>query len=212
MTFQRARTQEQIKSRQNEILCACRKIYMEEGYEGVTLKKISDMTSFTRPAIYSYYKTKEEIFLDILKEEFSLWRADLLSRCASVSEYTRQQFCETLSDSICDRTALLELLAVHLNPIENNTRLERLVEFKKTVYEYFDVLKQETDRFFPNQETSEKDEFFNLFIIYINGLYPCVFHSKIQKEAMALVGRPHVQRDLKQVCCQDLLLLTSKLQ
>ena len=189
MGFHRARTQKQIAERKNEIIYACKKIYINEGYEGVNLKKISEMTSFTRPAIYSYYKTKEEIFLDILKEEFSLWKKDLIYRYSEISEHTREEFCIVLSDSLCDRTILLELLAVHLNIIENNSRLEQLVEFKKTVYNFFDV-----------------------FLIYINGLYPHIFHSKIQQKAMALAGEPAIQKDLKEICRRDLLLITSNLK
>ncbi|MDD3745684.1 MAG: TetR family transcriptional regulator [Anaerostipes sp.] len=212
MDFQRARTPEQIENRQNEIILACKEIYEKDGYDAVTIKGISEITSFTRPAIYSYYKTKEEIFLDILKEEFALWHSDLVNRCSMEKNHTREQFCTVLSDSLCDRTILLELLAVHLNTIENNTRLERLVEFKKTVYQFLDAFKSEIDCFFPKQDEHIKDEFLNMFLIYINGLYPHIFHSKIQKEAMALAGRPHTQRDLKKVCFQDLLLLTNQLQ
>ena len=212
MDFQRARTPEQIENRQNEIIHACKKIYMEEGYEAVSLKGISETTSFTRPAIYGYYKTKEEIFLDILKEEFILWKEDLDRRCNEISDYSRERFCDMLSDSMCDRTVLLELLAVHLNTIENNTRLENLVTFKKTVYVCFDTLTQTIDRFFPDKDTKNKQEFFDIFITFLNGLYPHVFHSKIQIEAMALAGRPHIDRDLKQVCYQNLLLLTGNLK
>lgn len=212
MNFQRARTQEQIENRQNEIISACKKIYMEGGYEEVSLKRISDSTSFTRPAIYSYYKTKEEIFLDILKEEFHLWEEDLTNRCGEVTEHTREAFCQTMSDSMVERTILLELLAVHLNTIENNTRLERLVEFKKTVYSCFDTITQTINLFFPDQSNASKQEFFDIFVTYINGLYPHIFHSKIQIEAMELAGRPHVDRNFKQVCCQNLLLLTSNLK
>lgn len=212
MDFQRARTREQIENRQNEIISACKKIYMEEGYEEVSLKKISDITSFTRPAIYGYYKTKEEIFSDILKEEFALWEEELRNSCEEVTEYTREQFCNIMADSLCDRTILLELLAVHLNTIENNTRLERLVEFKNTVYSCFDTISQLIDLFFPDKSDAAKQEFFDIFVTYLNGLYPHIFHSKIQIEAMKLAGRPHVDRNLKQVCHQNLLLLTSNLK
>lgn len=212
MGFQRARTEKQIAERKNEIIYACKKIYINEGYEGVNLKKISEMTSFTRPAIYNYYKTKEEIFLDILKEEFSLWKKDLLYRYSEISEHTREEFCTVLSDSLCERTILLELLAVHLNIIENNSRLEQLVEFKKTVYKFFDVLKETIELFFPNKNANLKEEFFNVFLIYINGLYPHMFHSKIQQKAMALAGKPAIQKDLKEICRRDLLLITSNLK
>lgn len=51
------------EKRKNEILDACEKIYRTQGFYGVTIKKISTEISFTRPAIYNYFETEEEILL-----------------------------------------------------------------------------------------------------------------------------------------------------
>lgn len=211
MDFQRARTPEQIENRQNEILFACNEIYKKNGYDAVTIKGISEMTSFTRPAIYSYYKTKEEIFMDILKEEFSLLSEDFQRRCQKTNDYSRELFCSILADSMCDRTTLLELLSVHLNTMENNTRLERLVEFKKTVYQFFDILQHQIGCFFADADEQNIKDFFDHFLIYLNGLYPHIVHSEIQKQAMTLAGRPPMERNLRQVCYDGLLLISRTL-
>ncbi|MDD3338085.1 MAG: TetR family transcriptional regulator [Lachnospiraceae bacterium] len=211
MDFQRARTPEQIENRQNEIILACKEIYEKDGYDAVTMKGISEMTSFTRPAIYGYYKTKEEIFMDILKEEFSLWSEDFQKRCQRTNDNSRETFCSLLADSMCDRTVLLELLSVHLNTMENNTRLERLVEFKKTVYQFFDILRNQICCFFSDADEEHINDFFDHFIIYLNGLYPHIVHSEIQKQAMTLAGRPPVERNLRHVCYNGLLLISKSL-
>ena len=75
--FKRARTKEQIASRQEDIITACDAIYREKGYEAVYIKAVSKMTSVSRPSIYNYYNTKEEIFLDLLKRDFAKWTEEI---------------------------------------------------------------------------------------------------------------------------------------
>ena len=58
------RTEEQKEERKTEIINACEKIYKEKGFYGVTIKEISTETSFTRPAIYTYFETKDELPLN----------------------------------------------------------------------------------------------------------------------------------------------------
>lgn len=60
MKFERARTIEQIYERKKEILKACAKLYDESGIDGVHFKAVSEITSFVRSTIYTYYKTKDD--------------------------------------------------------------------------------------------------------------------------------------------------------
>ena len=66
MTFQRARSQEQIEERKHEIILAASHVYKELGYEGLSFTNIAAHTNFTRPSIYNYFETKEEILILIL--------------------------------------------------------------------------------------------------------------------------------------------------
>ena len=38
---------------------------------------IAQITSFSRPAIYNYFETKEEIFLALFQREYDRWNEDL---------------------------------------------------------------------------------------------------------------------------------------
>ena len=55
-------TPEEIARKREEIINACEKLYGTMSFREITLKDISSITSFSRPTIYNYFETKEEIF------------------------------------------------------------------------------------------------------------------------------------------------------
>jgi AcrR family transcriptional regulator len=48
-------------------------------FKDITIKRIGEVTSFTRTSIYNYFQTKEEIFLALYEREYVLWNQDLRS-------------------------------------------------------------------------------------------------------------------------------------
>lgn len=62
-----------------------REMFIRDGYEAVTLHKIASALEYTRPAIYRYFKNKDELLTAIVLEDM----ADLHSRlveCAHIEE------------------------------------------------------------------------------------------------------------------------------
>ena len=57
---------ELTNARREEIIAACEKLYQTMSFKEITLKDISVETSFSRPSIYNYFQTKEEIFLALM--------------------------------------------------------------------------------------------------------------------------------------------------
>ena len=55
-------TQEQIARKREEIINACEQLYQTMSFREITLKEIGNITSFSRPTIYNYFETKEELF------------------------------------------------------------------------------------------------------------------------------------------------------
>ena len=56
-----------VERRPEEIMAACKKLYRKKKLREISIKDISSETSLSRPAIYNYFDTKEEIFLDTLQ-------------------------------------------------------------------------------------------------------------------------------------------------
>ena len=70
-------TPEIIAQRREEIIGACEQLYETMSFKDITLKEISGVTSFSRPTIYNYFHTKEEIFLALFEREYDRLNADL---------------------------------------------------------------------------------------------------------------------------------------
>ena len=59
----RARTDEELAARKQEILSAARDLLMTMSYESITLAAIAEKTSISRPSMYHYYNKKSAFLL-----------------------------------------------------------------------------------------------------------------------------------------------------
>jgi len=211
MNFQRARTEHQIASRQEEILQACYTLYKSKDFEEVNLKAIAEMTSISRPTIYNYYNAKEEILLDLLKKEYLNWYETLHHFFEIHDTLDKEEYCRFLADSISEREYFLKLLSVHYTSIEKNCSLEKLTQFKKDVHPLFLTLQASIKKYFPSASDEANDNFRFLFFAMIHGLYPLTHLTFNQLEAMHSAFPDYTVPDFKDKCYQGLLLLTANL-
>jgi AcrR family transcriptional regulator len=188
MEFIRARTEEQIANRQEEIINACDVLFTRYGYEGVKFQAISEITSIRRPTLYLYYKTKDEVLLDLLKKEMLDWDRAMQKVIQTTETMTKERYCAFLTESIVPRDKMLRLLVILCTDIENQCSLEKLTGFKKEVRCVFVTLGESLDKYFPKADISKKNFFITALFSYIHGLYPLANLSKKQVE----IGRAHV--------------------
>ena len=88
MDFVRARTDEQMQIRQLDIMRACATIFEQGGYDAVNIKAISNSTSITRSSFYTYYKTKDEVLLDLLRTELLIWKEEMIEKIQEIYNIT----------------------------------------------------------------------------------------------------------------------------
>jgi len=70
MGVQERRLREKAKLRQ-EILDAARDLFVKEGYEAVSMRKIAERIEYSPTTIYLHFKDKEEIFDCLCEETFA---------------------------------------------------------------------------------------------------------------------------------------------
>ena len=121
---------ELANARKEEIISACKTLYREMSFKDITIKLIAEYTSFSRASIYNYFETKEEIFLAVLQKEYELWVADLEDITGSSERMTKDAVARALASSLEKRELLLKLMSMNHYDMEENSREERLVEFK----------------------------------------------------------------------------------
>ena len=120
---------ELVQARRDEIISACGKLYETMSFKDITIKEIANFTSFTRPSIYNYFQTKEEIFLALFQREYETWTEEVGGLMPSGRSDRRREFARALALTLEKRGRLLKLLSTNLNEMEENSRLEKLVEF-----------------------------------------------------------------------------------
>ena len=121
---------ERTAARKEEIISACEKLYQTMSFKDITLKEIGNETSFSRPTIYNYFQTKEEIFLALFEREYIRWNEELQSILRDNEKLEKEQIAEKLATSISNRQQLLKLLAMNNYDMEANSRPELLASFK----------------------------------------------------------------------------------
>jgi AcrR family transcriptional regulator len=161
-------------------------------FKEITLKELGQQTSFTRTSIYNYFETKEEIFLALFQREYELFAADLDALCEREETLGLDELSSELAHALERRPLMLKLLSMNLYDMEENSRMERLVEFKAAYGESKDALDRCLRRFCPALGESGRQRFLYAFLPFVYGLYPYTVVTEKQREAMREAGIGYV--------------------
>ena len=197
---------ETIDKRREEIMDACERLYESMGFHAITIKTISTETSFSRPSIYNYFQTKEEIFLGLLTREYMKWNDALRSIIGRKANMDKDALARALAKSMEDRKTLLKVSAMNLYEIEENSRDELLVEYKRTFKESIELfdecLKKHLGVY---AEKSEQIRY--AFFPYMYGIYPYAYPTDKQISAMDEVKLSHLDVTIYEMTYQFLKLI-----
>ena len=183
---------ELTNARKEEIIAACRKLYETMSFKEITLKEIGQQTSFTRTSIYNYFETKEEIFLALFAQEYEYFSQDLDSLCEQNETLTLDELASALARALERRPLMLKLLSMNMYDMEANSRMERLVAFKKAYGASKDALDRCLKKFVPALDEKGRQTFLYAFLPFVYGLYPYTMVTEKQKQAMREAGISYV--------------------
>ena len=62
-------SEERRTERREQILAAARGCFAEHGYEGATVARLEEATGLSRGAIFNYFSSKEELFVELAVED-----------------------------------------------------------------------------------------------------------------------------------------------
>ena len=175
---------ELTNARREEIVNACETLYQTMGFREITIKEIADYTSFSRPSIYNYFETKEEIFLALLQKEYERWIADLEAVIDTHQAMTPVEIADVLARTLEKREQLLKLMSMNHYDMEANSRMERLTEFKEAYGGSLKAVDRLLQTFLPNMTDQAREDFLYAFFPFIYGIYPYAVVTDKQREAM----------------------------
>lgn len=200
-------TKEITDIRREEIINSCDELYKNENFKDITIKQIGEKTTFSRTSIYNYFQTKEEIFLALFQREYEMWIDDLNKMYDENENLSKEEFASGLAHTIEKRPTLLKLLSMNMYDMEENSRMEVLIEFKRAYGDSIKTVKKCLDKFFKNMNEREKQEFLFSFFPFMYGIYPYAFVTDKQKESMQKAEVPFEYMTIYELAYKGILKL-----
>ena len=203
-------TPEQIARKREEIVSACEQLYQTMSFREITLKEIGNITSFSRPTIYNYFETKEEIFLALFQREYDRWNEDLTAILNGNAQMTKAELSEKIASSLAGREQLLKLLSMNNFDMEANSRQELLTAFKQSYGRSMHLMCMLLEKFCPDMSVTDIQNFIYTFYPFMFGIYPYTAVTDRQKTAMKEAGINYVYQTVYGLTYSCLIRLLGK--
>jgi len=187
---------ELTNARRTEIMNACKELYKTMNFKEITIKEIGNITSFSRPTIYNYFQTKEEIFLALFKQEYEQWNGDLQNILNENDTLSKMQLADLIASSLQKRELMLKILSVNLYDMEENSRFDLLVSFKETCWETVKSFKAVITKFCKDMNGEEIESLSLAFFAYLHGIYPYAYATDYQCRAMDQAGMKYKKQKI----------------
>ena len=200
-------TPEQIAQKREEIINACEQLYRTMSFREITLKEIGNITSFSRPTIYNYFQTKEEIFLALFQREYDRWNADLETILNGNERLTKAELSEKIAASLSGREQLLKLLSMNNYDMEANSRQELLNSFKQSYGRSMRLMQMLLKKFCTDMDDTEVKNFIYTFFPFMFGIYPYTSVTEKQRTAMKDAGIDYIYQTVYELTYSCLIRL-----
>lgn len=192
-------TPELIEKRREEIINACEQLYQTMSFKEITLKEIGSVTSFSRPTIYNYFQTKEEIFLALFAREYDRWNEDLTGILEGYEALSSSELADKIAESLTKRKQLLKLLSMNNFDMEANSRQELLTAFKTSYGRSMQLVCMLLGKFKPDMNITEIQNFIYIFFPFMFGIYPYTVVTEKQRSAMNEAGVDYVYQSIYEI-------------
>ena len=192
-------TPELIAQRREEIINACEQLYQTMSFKEITLKEIGKITSFSRPTIYNYFETKEEIFLALFQREYDRWNEELETILNENETLTKKELADRIANSLAGHEQLLKLLSMNNYDMEANSRQELLNTFKRSYGRSMRLMCMLLSKFCPDMSVTDIQNFIYTFYPFMFGIYPYTAVTEKQRVAMKEAGIDYVYQTVHEL-------------
>ncbi len=127
---QRARSASDKGTRRRHLLDAAEAMLGERPYEGLTTAEVAEAAGLSKASAYTYFPTKESLFLALLERSLERWLTSLEADLGRRAR-TPRAFARRLAESLAPETGLRALLGRLHSTLESNVPDEGILAFKR---------------------------------------------------------------------------------
>ncbi|MFC4452687.1 TetR/AcrR family transcriptional regulator [Deinococcus sonorensis] len=131
----RARSEEAKLERRSEILAQARRLATTVRYPDLTLQQVAEQVGLSKPALYAYFPTKEELFLSLTQQVLGEWLAALEQHLRLGARHTPGSLAGLMVTLLRERPELMVLMPLLSMLFERNIGVERARDYKHWLVE-----------------------------------------------------------------------------
>lgn len=130
----RARNEEDKLERRERILEAALALFAVRQYDEITMAEIAGACGLAKGTVYLYFRTKEELFLNLLDRELDAWFIALGDRLAQAAgPWTPAALAALAAETLDARRPMRRLFAIMGTILEHNVDFDTALAFKERV-------------------------------------------------------------------------------
>lgn len=130
----RARADADKETRRQDLLRAAAATFAERPYAEVKVAEIAAAAGLAKGTVYLYFRTKEELFLQLLLDELSAWLAEVEDALAGGdAPLAADPLADLLTRTLVRREQLTRLLALLHAVLEQNIEAPVALAFKQAI-------------------------------------------------------------------------------
>ncbi len=191
MAFRRARSDKDKEARVDEIIEASTEIYDDKKFNGLTFEAISKKINATRPLIYSYFSTKEEILVEILRRDVSSWTKDVKRTFKSKGgKYDVDEVAEKWTKCLMRHMRMVELYSMMHALLGNNVSPDRMEKIRSSISSDQESIVEQMSKVVPGMDHDSSSFFFDAQLSLAIGMFPTyVPKQEGPKDCTGMYGR-----------------------
>lgn len=128
----RARSAEAKLARREQILSAAVELLAHERFEHLTMASVAHAAGLAKGTPYLYWRTKEELFLAALQEEYGAFLAGL-KVAIRAAPGTPEGVASAMVDELLPRQRLMSMIGLLHVVLEHNASVEAVLGFKRAL-------------------------------------------------------------------------------
>ncbi len=133
---QRAMSDEEKLERRHAILAAALDLLTKNDYHEISISSVARKAGVAKGTIFLYFRTKEELFLQLQIGEYKSWFNDINRRLHVLLQHNRKKgdikdFVKIVVSSSADHPMLIRMIPILQVTLERNIDYKTALEFKR---------------------------------------------------------------------------------
>ncbi len=210
---QRAISNEEKLARREAILTAALELLAEDDYHDIGIASIAKKAGLAKGTIFLYFRTKEELFLQLQIGGYKSWFNDINNRIRASLQQKKKgniaEFVKMIVASIGDRSMLLQLMPILHVVLERNIDYKTALEFKRFLLNEIQTTGWLIEQYLPFLQEHDGAQFLLDLQILLVGLIQTSHPAPLVEQVLKKEGMDVLQVNFEEKLRETLTLLLS---